>query len=410
MDCCDAPGLMPVEQALTQMAQTVSAVAEKEQCDLADAFDRVLAEDVASPLDIPPFDNSAMDGYAFRFTDWQANNTMPLAGKAMAGQPFTGDVPVGHCVRIMTGAKVPEGLDTVVMQEKAVVSEDGANVSFAEVKQCSNVRYRGEDVKAGDVALFAGDRLSPRHIGQLACLGIGKVPVCRKLKVAIFSTGDELKLPGTPLSEGEIYDSNRFAVKAMLSRLPIEVRDFGVIPDDEAQLRQVFADADAWADAVISSGGVSVGDADYTKQILDEMGDIGFWKLAIKPGKPFAFGKLPHSQFFGLPGNPVSAVVTCDQLVMPTLQKMMGWKAEPALGFEAELTARLKKRPGRKDYQRATATLVDGQWQVAGTGNQGSAIFSSMISANGYAPLAAESAGEEAGQRVWFEPFAEWLK
>ncbi|TAA47200.1 gephyrin-like molybdotransferase Glp [Corallincola spongiicola] len=414
MGCCDAPGLMPVEQALTEMAANVTNVSETEFCELAQAFDRILAEAVASPLDIPPFDNSAMDGYAFRFADWSADTPMPVVGTALAGQPFAGDIPAGGCVRIMTGALLPAGLDTVVMQENAELTETGDSkyARFAKVKANSNVRYRGEDVSTGDTVMTPSCRLSPRHIGQLACLGIAQVKVYRKLKVAIFSTGDELKQPGEILGKGEIYDSNRIAVKAMLQRLPVDILDLGVVPDDEAKLRSVFQQADSEADVVISSGGVSVGDADYTKLLLEQLGQVGFWKLAIKPGKPFAFGTLPNSRFFGLPGNPVSAVVTCDQLVIPTLQKMMGWQAEPAIQYPAKLTSGLRKRPGRKDYQRGEATLDSdtGQWQVVTTGAQGSAIFSSMVSANGYVPLPAASGNQAEGDEVWFEPFAEWLR
>ena len=316
MDFCDTQGLMAIDTAMEKLLGAVTPVSEQLNVGLADCLGRVLAEDVQSSLNVPPNDNSAMDGYAMRVQDLLQGDTLALIGESFAGHPFEGEVGIGQCVRIMTGAVIPDGADAVVMQERA--HADGDTVRF-EVKppEGNSVRRMGEDIAVGDVVLQKGRQLTAADIGLLASLGIAQVPVRRKVKVAVFSTGDELKTPGQTLEHGDIYESNRFTVSAMVKRLGAEVVDLGVIPDDMDAIRKAFKTADEQADVVISSGGVSVGDADYTKDVLDELGQIGFWKLAIKPGKPFAFGQLPNSHFMGLPGNPVSSMVTCHQLVLP---------------------------------------------------------------------------------------------
>lgn len=399
-------GLMPLETALSEMLNRVAPINDTESLPLVQAFGRIVAQDVVSPIDVPGFDNSGMDGYAVRLADLASGMPLPVAGKAFAGQPFDGEWPAGSCVRIMTGAPVPAGCDAVVMQEETEQSDDGVRFTAA-VNAGQNIRRRGEDVITGGVVIARGTRLTVAELPILASLGIADVSVVRKLRVAVFSTGDELQLPGQPLGAGQIYDTNRLAVHLMLQQLGCEVINLGIVRDDPEQLRQTFIDADRQADVVISSGGVSVGEADYTKTILDEVGEIAFWKLAIKPGKPFAFGKLQNSWFCGLPGNPVSAALTFYQLVQPLLAKLSG---NPTAGLPPRLrvqtTTRLKKTPGRLDFQRGVLQRnAEGNLTVATTGNQGSHVFTSFSQGNCFIVLERERGNVEAGEWVEVEPF-----
>ena len=381
MGCCDA-GSMSVQDALTTMLAQITPVIECVTVSLANSQGHILAENVLSPLNMPPFDNSAMDGYAFSFADWRDGIVMPVAGTALAGQPFSGEIPLGACLRIMTGAQVPEGLDTVIMQEQTAQTADG--VLFTQPpKAKANIRYLGEEIRTGDVVLTAGTRLHARALPLLATLGLPDVKVYRRLKVAIFSTGDELKQPGMPLHEGEIYDSNRYGIEAMLNRMGIECLNFGIIPDDPAQLRDTFIQAVQTADAIITSGGVSVGEADYTKDLLLELGEVGFWSVAMKPGKPFAFGKIRDKHFFGLPGNPVSAFVTFYQLVQPALRKLAGEIAIEPLRLPAIAEHNFRSAKNRVDFQRGLISVnADGLITVRSTGAQGSGMFTSLCAAN----------------------------
>lgn len=401
----DTGALLPLSDALQGMLDQLACCCDSEQLPLPEALDRILAEEIVSPLSVPPFDNSAMDGYAVRLADLAAGAPLAVAGKAFAGQPYQGDWPAGHCIRIMTGAPVPEGTEAVVMQEEAQV--EGELVHFlTQPRPGQNIRRRGEDLAEGARVLAVGLRLSPRELPLLASLGIASVRVRRPLKVAIFSTGDELKPVGTPLAHGDIYDSNRYGVKAMLARLGCECLDLGIIPDDPAQLRAAFLEADREADALITTGGVSVGEADFTKQLLEELGEIGFWKLAIKPGKPFAFGRLPNAWFFGLPGNPVSAMVTFDQLVKPALARLAGQTLAAPLRLGATVTEPLKKSPGRLDFQRGILTQGPNGLEVRSTGSQDSGVFSSLSRANCYIVLEQERGKVAAGETVTVEPFS----
>ncbi|HHQ4609852.1 TPA: molybdopterin molybdotransferase MoeA [Aeromonas veronii] len=400
----DTSGLLPLRDALAAMLTQLACCCDSEPLPLPDALGRVLASDIRSPLAVPPFDNSAMDGYAVRLADLTCGTPLIMAGKAFAGQPYQGEWPAGHCVRIMTGAPVPAGTDAVVMQEET--QADGDRITFlAQPEPGQNIRRAGSDIGKGACVLPAGTRLTPREMPLLASLGVATVTVRRPLKVAIFSTGDELKPVGTPLAHGDIYDSNRYGVRAMLARIGCDCLDLGIIPDDPAQLRAAFIRADEEADVLITTGGVSVGEADFTKQLLDELGEIGFWKLAIKPGKPFAFGRLPHAWFFGLPGNPVSAMVTFDQLVQPALAKLAGQHFERPLQLQAIAAEPLKKSPGRLDFQRGIMSQGPNGLEVRSTGSQDSAVFSSLSRANCYIVLERERGRVAAGETVTVEPF-----
>ncbi len=403
-------GLISLEEAQHAMLQQLHPLTDTEEVALADAAGRITAAAVISPLNVPPFDNSAMDGYAVRLRDL-TDTPLAVAGKAFAGVPFSGDWPAGSAIRIMTGAPIPAGCDAVVMQEQTAQHDNGIVVN-APVRAGQNIRRIGEDIQAGHQVLAAGVRLGAAGLPLLASLGIARVTVRRKLRVAIFSTGDELRAPGETLAEGEIYDTNRLTVSLMLHKLGCEVIDLGVIADDPAALRQAFIMADSQADVVISTGGVSVGEADFTKAMLEELGSISFWKLAIKPGKPFAFGRLATSWFCGLPGNPVSATVTFYQLVQPLLARLSG-QSTPVLPprLRARALERLKKSPGRLDFQRGVLSRdSDGMLAVRSSGAQGSHVFSSFALADCFIVLERDRGTVEAGDWVEIEPFNSLLE
>ncbi|WP_339673487.1 molybdopterin molybdotransferase MoeA [Dasania marina] len=409
MDSCASNGLMPLEAAQQLLQEAVTALNSTENILLEQALDRVLACDLQAGFNVPGYDNSAMDGYALRAGDLTQQQNLSLIGKAMAGRPFAGKVSQGQCVRIMTGAAIPDGADCVIMQERC--SAEGEQVRFHERAEVhNNIRFAGEDIAAGSCILQQGKRLSPVDIGLIASVGVAEVKVYRRLKVALFSTGDELQLPGTALAKGCIYDSNRYVVAAMLARLGADVLNLGVIPDDPARLEQVFIEAAASCDAIVSSGGVSVGEADYTKDILNKIGQVNFWKIAIKPGKPFAFGSIGKALFFGLPGNPVAATVTFHQLVTPTLRALAGEQNLTSLSLPARTQTTLRKQPGRTDFQRGIVSRDgNGGLIVNDTGEQGSGILSSVSKANCYIKIPRESGNIAAGETVETIPFDKWL-
>lgn len=405
---CDShePRLLPLAEALARMHAAVTPLADCETVPLAHGLDRVLAESVVAALDVPAHDNSAMDGYALRAVDAAA--PLRLIGTALAGHPFADTVTPGTCVRIMTGAPLPSGADCVAMQENAQI--DGDRVTLIEMPRSDeNVRHRGEDIARGQTVLAAGQRLGPLDIGLLASLGCAQVAVHRRLRIAVLSTGDELTPPGQPLEPGQIYDSNRYAISAMLQRLNAEIIDLGLIRDDPAAIAASLQRAAAQADAVISSGGVSVGDADFVKATLAQLGHVDFWKVAIKPGKPFAFGRIGNCWFFGLPGNPVSSVVTLHQLGLPVLRHLGGEIVPPPLQLTLAAGAAFRKQPGRADFQRARIARDIEATQVVPNGPQGSGVLTSFKAANCYAVLEQQRGAIAVGEAVTVMPFDRFL-
>jgi len=387
LSCADDydPNSMPVGKAREVIARFLSPVTATERLNVRAALGRVLAEDVVSPLDVPAHDNSAMDGYAVRFADLQPSGevTLKVAGSSFAGVPFRGAVKAGECVRIMTGGVMPAGTDTIVMQEHVKADKERVTVGGSH-KKGQHLRRAGEDLATGQMALKRGLPLRPADIGLISSLGIGEVTVYRKLRVAFFSTGDELVSVGTQPKEGQIFDSNRYTLHGMLMRLGCEVLDMGVVRDDPALLEKAFRDAASAADVVITSGGVSVGEADFVKVLLDKLGEVVFWKIAMKPGRPLAYGKIGHAHFFGLPGNPVSVMVTFYQFVRDALLRLSGLDPVPVVpAFKVPCTSALKKAPGRTEFQRGILSQdAAGNWSVRVTGEQGSGILRSMSEAN----------------------------
>ena len=399
------PNSMPVDRARALIRTLLEPVTATERVHIRQALDRVLATDIVSPVNVPGHDNSAMDGYAVRFADLAPDRetTLERVGESFAGKPSTATVGAGQCVRIFTGGVMPAGADTVVMQERA--SADGKRVRIAAgavAKAGTNRRFAGEDLKRGEMVFEAGQPVRAAELGMMASLGIGEVTVYRKLRVAFFSTGDELKSIGTPLAPGEIYDSNRYTLHGMLARLRCEVIDMGVVPDAPDALERAFAAAAASADVVITSGGVSVGDADFVKHLLGRLGEVLFWKIAMKPGRPLAYGRLGGAHFFGLPGNPVSVMVTFYEFVQDALRILQGRRAvAPLPTFKVPLAAPIRKLPGRTEFQRGIlAPDGAGAWTVRTTGDQGSGILSSMSRANCFIVLPAETGNVAAGEQV----------
>ncbi len=405
LSCADDydPNSMPVPKAREVIARFLSPVTTIERVSVRAALGRVLAEDVISPVDVPSHDNSAMDGYAVRFADLKTEGkiTLKMTGSSFAGVPFKGTVAAGQAVRIMTGGVVPQGADTIVMQEHAE-AKDGQITIGGGHKQNQHLRRAGEDLQCGQPALRRGQPLRPAETGLIASLGIAEVSVYRKLRVAFFSTGDELVSIGSPLGEGQIYDSNRYTLHAMLTRLGCEVIDMGVVRDDPKLLEAAFREAAAVADVVITSGGVSVGEADFVKDLLNRLGEVVFWKIAMKPGRPLAYGKIGQAHFFGLPGNPVSVMVTFYQFVRDALLKLSGRDPiEPLPTFKVPCTSVLKKAPGRTEFQRGILSRdAAGNLSVRVTGEQGSGILRSMSEANCFIIMPTEQGNVTSGALV----------
>jgi molybdopterin molybdotransferase len=383
------PNALPIETARRVIRSFLAPVAANERVAVRAALGRVLGADVISTVDVPAHDNAAMDGGAVRGGDLRADGDTALTeiGTAFAGRAFHGEVGPGQCVRIMTGAVMPAGCDTVVIQE-IVQAESTRILVPAGQKIGQNRRFAGEDLARGRPVLHAGQAIGPAELGLAASLGLAELTVRRRLRVAFFSTGDELASVGSPLGEGEVYDSNRYTLYGMLARLGVEIVDMGVVRDDPAALERAFREAAACADAVISSGGVSVGEADFTRELLGRMGEVLFWKIAMKPGRPMAFGQVRAdgraAHFFGLPGNPVAVMVTFYALVREALLVLAGRTGDvsPPL-VQVPCSAALKKNPGRTEFQRGVVACDErGRWSVRLTGQQGSGVLRSMSEAN----------------------------
>ncbi len=404
LSCADDydPNSMPVPKAREVISRFLSPVTAIERVHVRAALGRVLAADVISPLNVPAHDNSAMDGYAVRHADLKGDGevTLKVAGSAFAGAPYAGSLEAGEAVRIMTGGVVPPGADTIVMQEHVKAAEGRVTIGGGHRKG-QNLRLAGEDLKAGEPALKQGQRLRPADVGLIASLGIPEVSVYRRLRVAFFSTGDELVSIGTVPKEGQIYDSNRYTIYAMLERLGCEVLDMGVVRDDPKLIEDAFSRAAESADVVITSGGVSVGEADFVKDLLDKLGEVVFWKIAMKPGRPLAYGRIKGAHFFGLPGNPVSVMVTFYQFVRDALLTLSGeTPVGPTPSFRVPCTSALKKAPGRTEFQRGVLTQGADGWSVRVTGEQGSGILRSMSEANCFIILPTEQGNVTPGTIV----------
>jgi molybdopterin molybdotransferase len=405
-------GLITVEEAQARIMADLSPVDETETVSLRKSLGRILAENIDSPIDVPAHTNSAVDGYAVHYDELptEGTKTFKLIGTSSAGHPFTGNTEPGETVRIMTGAVVPSGMDAVVMQEFVEREEDAINMG-SDHRPGQNVRQAGEDLKQGQRVFEPGRRINAADLGVLGSLGLEKISVTRRLKIAFFSTGDELRSVGEPLALGEIYDSNRHTMFGMLSRLNVEIIDMGVIRDSREPLEQAFKTAAETADLLITTGGVSVGDADYVTETLEKLGSTNFWKIAMKPGRPLAFGRVGDTAFFGLPGNPVSVMVTFIQFVRPAILKMAGCiNAMDKLRLQVPAATPLRKRPGRTEYQRAVFSYDnEGQLVVSSTGGQGSGILSSMSTANCFIVMPADQLSVEVGDLVEVQPFLDIL-
>jgi molybdopterin molybdotransferase len=388
------PESLHVDRARELILDLMSPVVGHERVFVRQGLDRVLAEEVISPIDVPSHDNSAMDGWAMRFDDLAATGETHLrqVGTAFAGRAFAGAIAAGETVRIMTGAILPQGADCVVIQEVARVENDFVIVPPGQRKE-QNIRRAGEDLRTGLPAIAAGKKLRPAEIGIIASLGVVELVVRRRVRVALFSTGDELCSIGAPLAPGAVYDSNRYTLWGMLTRLGCDVIDMGVIRDDPAALEAAFREAAACSDAIITSGGVSVGEADFIKQLMAQLGEVAFWKIAMKPGRPMAFGRIGKSQpdgadqpgawLFGLPGNPVAVMVAFYQFVRPALLKLAGVDpVKPSPSFPARCTEAMKKGRGRTEFQRGILFQENGEWCVRPTGAQGSGVLRSMSEAD----------------------------
>jgi molybdopterin molybdotransferase len=410
IDACshESSPLLSIEDALDSIKTAVHPVSGTEKLSLNNALGRVLAEPVYSPINIPHDRNSAMDGFAFASCDRVDGQafTLSLAGTSWAGRPFQGQMQTGQCVRIFTGAVVPEQADSVIMQEQVQVQQQTIHFP-ADTRALQNIREVGEDVKQDDCLIAPPKKLTAVDLGLLASAGIVQVTVKRQLRIACFSTGDELTALGQPLESGKIYDSNRAMLGGLLADTCYSVVDLGVIPDNKELLEDSFIEASNNVDVIITTGGASVGEADYVKEILHSCGEVNFWKIAIKPGKPLAFGKIGSCHFFGLPGNPVAVVVTFQQIVAPALRQLSGAPSSKPLRFTATCTTALKKAPGRQEYQRGVLSQdQNGQFFVASAGRQGSNILSSMSQSGCYIVLPEECNGVQAGDKVTVEPFS----
>ncbi len=402
-------GSLKFDDAVDQIMDTVKPIKGYESVPLSKALDRSLHEAIVAPKNVPAHTNSAVDGYAVRSKDLPkpgSSAKFPVVGTVLAGAPASIQLEPNDAVRIMTGAVIPEAADTVLMQEHVELEENEIGVSDRH-SAGDNIRKAGEDLSQGETVLRAGHLCTPADLGLIASLGLGEIKVHRRARVAIFSTGTEVHPIGRRLQDGELYDSNRYTLRAALTRLGVEILDLGIITDDKSKLFDCFTQATASADLVITTGGISVGQADFTKEVVSELGDIRFWKVAIKPGRPMAFGAIDNTWFFGLPGNPVAVMVTYYQFVLPALRKIMGiteWL--PGTKLTAVCTESIRKRPGRTEFQRAILSPTEEGWRVRSTGRQGSGILKSMSLANAFIILPHDRGPVNPGDTVVVQPFS----
>ena len=404
VSCLDGydPDALRVDKACEAIRSCLTPISETEKVPIREALGRVLAQDIVPEINVPAHDNSAMDGYAVRFSD--LDKPLREIGTALAGKPFSGKLGPGECVRIMTGAVMPEGADTVVIQE--VVKKEGERIVVPHgQKKAQNVRYAGEDLAKGKPVLHPGQLVRPAELGLIASLGVGELNVKRRLRVAFFATGDELASIGAPLKEGEVYDSNRYTLHGMLTRLGVVLVDLGVVRDRPQDLENAFKKGSALADVVITTGGVSVGEADFVRDLMAKLGEVLFWKIAMRPGRPMAFGKIGNAFLFGLPGNPVAVMVTFYQFVRDALLFMSGREGGEVPLLKASAAENLRKMPGRTEYQRGILFRESGEWKVRTTGQQGSGVLRSMSEANCFIVLEHERASVKAGEPVSVQLF-----
>ncbi|MCR9527610.1 bifunctional molybdopterin-guanine dinucleotide biosynthesis adaptor protein MobB/molybdopterin molybdotransferase MoeA [Vibrio alginolyticus] len=404
--CCDtlSPAFLSVVQGQEKILSLVNTVSEIEACKIENAYGRVLAEHIVSPVNVPQYTNSAMDGYAIRSDDVKRDSYQVVA-EVMAGHAYDQPLDVGQAVKIMTGAPTPRNGDTVVMREQAIQEGDKVTFNGANIKAGQNVRQAGEDLAIGSDVFTAGTRLASPEMGMIASLGFGEANVFRKLKVAVFSTGDEVQAPGTEQKANSIYDSNRFTIMGMLKKLGCEILDFGILEDNEQLMIEALENASVQADVVMTSGGVSVGDADYIKLALDKLGQIDFWRINMRPGRPLAFGQINNKPFFGLPGNPVAVMVSFINFVEPALRKMQGEQGWKPLKVNAIATENLRSRQGRTEFSRGIYELDNtGRLTVRTTGKQGSGILCSMSEANCLIEISPAIDTVKAGESVTIIP------
>jgi len=394
------PNAMQIESAKKLINSFIKPIKEVESIKLIDSLNRVLAVDLVSPINVPNYDNSAMDGFGFNISSLKNTNKLRVKDTVLAGKPIKSFVKDGEAIQIMTGGKIPIGVDTVIPIE--LVKYKNNEITFIEMPKIgANIRKCGEDIKQKDIVLSKGTLLYPAELGLIASLGLSKVKVLKKLKVGFFSTGDEIVAAGTKIKSGQVYNSNHYTIHSMLNRLNVECIDLGLIPDNKKIIKNTLIKAAKEANVIITTGGVSVGEADYMKEVLKDVGQVLFWKLSIKPGRPMAYGKINKTDFFGLPGNPVSAMVTFYQIVQGALKICMGLKIGGAIPLlKVECVESIFKRPGRTEFQRGTLFQSNGAWKVKTTGQQGSGILSSMSKANCFIVLSVDRGTIKSGEIV----------
>lgn len=398
-DCCSTPGLLTLKQALTQILEALPHNNTYERVSLKSSLNRITYEEIKSSVDVPSFKNSSMDGYAIRTSDKQ-NDSLKVIGISWAGKPFTKTVAKGECVRIFTGAYVPDDCDCVVMQENIHRTDEQIQIRQWP-KHDENIRHIADDTQKGQTLLIKGKHLKPADIGLLASCGVADIAVFKHITVGFFSTGDELVSIGQQPKLGQIFDSNRYTLHALLEDAGVTPIDLGVIPDNPLSVENALLSASNDCDVIITTGGVSVGEADFITDVLAKIGHINLWKIAIKPGKPLVFGSIDNTAFFGLPGNPVSVMVTFQQIVLPALHKIMGYQRyQQAITLQAKTAETIKKQPGRTEFQRGFVENNNGELVVRSTGGQGSHMLSSMSKANCLIVLEQSSGNIKKGQQV----------